>query len=63
VIQDPQNHEPTQEEWRELSQQAREEKDPGSVIKFAQQVVEKFEEQQGRKAAAAGPVTQADGQA
>jgi hypothetical protein len=63
VTRDPQNHEPTQEEWRELSKQASEEKDPGRVIKLAQQVVEKFEEQQGRKAAAGGPVTQADGQA
>jgi hypothetical protein len=58
-----QNHEPTQEVWRELSKQAREEKDPGRVIKLAQQVVEKIEEQQGRKAAADGPITQADGQA
>jgi hypothetical protein len=57
------NLEPTQEVWRELSKQASEEKDPGRVIKLAQQVVEKIEEQQGRKAAADGPITQAVGQA
>jgi hypothetical protein len=49
VTQDPQNHEPTQEEWRELARQASGEEDPERVIELAQQVVEKFDEESRRK--------------
>ena len=49
MTQDPQNHEPTQEEWRELARQASGEEDPERVIELAQQVVEKFDEENRRK--------------
>jgi hypothetical protein len=49
VIQDRQNHEATQEEWRELARQASGEEDPERVIELAQQVVEKFDEENRRK--------------
>ena len=45
VTQHPQNHEPTQEEWRELARQASEEEDPEKALDLAQQVVEKYDEQ------------------
>ena len=49
MTQGPQNHEPTQEDWRELARQASEEEDPEIVIELAQQVVEKFDEKHLRK--------------
>ena len=45
MTQDPQNHEPTHEEWRELAKQASEEEDPEKALDLAQQIVEKYDEQ------------------
>jgi hypothetical protein len=42
---EPQNHDPTQEEWRELARQASEEEDPEKALDLAQQLVEKYDEQ------------------
>jgi hypothetical protein len=49
VTEEPQDHEPTQEEWRELARQASEEEDPARLTELAQQVVEKFDEEKQRK--------------
>ncbi len=45
MTQDPRNHDPTQEEWRELARQASEEEDPDKALDLAQQVVEKYDQQ------------------
>jgi hypothetical protein len=43
--QDPHNHDPTQEEWRELARQASEEEDLKKALDLARQVLEKYDEQ------------------
>ena len=40
------NHEPTEQEWRELARQAIEEEDPDKALDLAQQIVEKYDEAQ-----------------
>ena len=49
MTQNLQDHEPTEEEWRELARQAREEKDLGKALDLAQQIVEKYDEEKRRK--------------
>ena len=44
-MENPTNHEPTEEEWRELARQATKEEDPGKVIDLARQIVQMFDEE------------------
>ena len=44
-----QNQEPTEEEWRELARQAAKEQDPDKMIALAEQIVEKYAEEKGRR--------------
>ena len=38
------HHEPTQEEWRERAQQAKEKNEPDRMIQLVQQLISKFDE-------------------
>jgi hypothetical protein len=49
MAQNIQGHEPTEEEWRKLARQAREEKDPDKTIELAEQIVEQYGEEKRRK--------------
>jgi len=42
-----QNPEPTEQEWRELARQAREEKDQDKLASLAKQIVEKYDQEHG----------------
>jgi hypothetical protein len=44
-----QNHEPTEEEWRELARQAVKEQDPDKMIALAEQILEKYDEEKRRR--------------
>jgi len=66
-MEQPTDHEPTEQEWRELARQALKEKDLGKIFELAKGIVEKYDDEKRRMVAAEaaedGPVTQADGQA
>ena len=43
------SHEPIEEEWRTLARQASKEKNPDKLMNLAQQIVDKYDEEQRRK--------------
>ena len=49
------DHEPTEEEWRELARQATKEEDPEKLVALAEQIVEAFdaEKRKGARRASA----------
>ena len=46
IMEHPPNHEPNEEEWRELARQATNEEDPVKLVALAEQIVEAFDAEQ-----------------